>query len=627
MRRHLTLLSGAVFCLSTLSYPVFAEDKTDADVIYLDKIIITTPLRRDSSLERATSTVTVIDEKDIEHSAANDLPSLLKSYGGVFVTSNGGMGSTSGISLRGLSDKQTLVLVDGVRVSSATSGTPNLSAVPLAAIERIEIAMGAHSAKYGADASGGIINIITKQGDSCANGKSYCGTYTVGVSHPWGGFASSFLSGKTKDDVKFALGLNLIGTQGYDFKIKSLDPGRNGFLEGSANIALSKDYEWGKLYMDALYSRARNEYDRTSIDAANKADTNNASGKLGLRLDHSEDWSTTIELLGSLDYSDHFRGSKKYSRFDTNRYGAFLNTQKTFETELATHIFSAGAESYQEKISSNETYDKNKRNLSALFAQYSADIAAFTLDSGIRYDYNQQFGSATTYNLGASYELLAGLTLRSSFGTGFRAPTFNDLYYPTGGNPDLQPEHTRTYEIGANWQITNQTILDVAIYQNNVKDLISWAPESPGSSIYKPYNNEKARIRGVTASLSHDFNENWHARAIIDFLNPINKSSDNYGKYLRDRERKKFTAELSWQATEALLLTTRMLYGGSRYTNAGNTKQLPSFVTADFVANYQWDEQSAIKLSVENMFDKQYQTKDGYRAPGRTINFGITRSF
>lgn len=150
----------ALFSSATQAQGVLNENGE----IVLKTITVTTPLRRISALERSTSSVTVIDEKAIEQTAAPDLPSFLKSYTGVTITANGGQGATSGVSLRGFSSSQTLVLVNGVRISSATSGTPNLSSIPLSFIERIEIAKGGHSAQYGADAMGGIINIITKQG-------------------------------------------------------------------------------------------------------------------------------------------------------------------------------------------------------------------------------------------------------------------------------------------------------------------------------------------------------------------------------------------------------------------------------------------------------------------------------
>lgn len=167
---HILKLSAllASACAATLS-PALAQDGGDKDDgVTLDTIVVT-PLRRASSLQRSTSSVSVIDAADIERSAAPDLQSLLQTYSGISVKTNGGQGSSADIYMRGMSSKQTVVLVNGVRTASATSGSTALANIPLTSIERIEIARGAHSSQYGADAIGGVINIITKQGGPAAN--------------------------------------------------------------------------------------------------------------------------------------------------------------------------------------------------------------------------------------------------------------------------------------------------------------------------------------------------------------------------------------------------------------------------------------------------------------------------
>lgn len=629
MLRKTVLLSGiavgvaAGWAVAVQAQPALNEN----DEIVLKTITVTTPLRRASALERSTSSVTVIGEKDIDQSAAADLQSLLKIYTGVTMTANGGQGATSGVSLRGFSSSQTLVLVNGVRMGSATSGTPNLSSIPLASVERIEIAKGGHSAQYGADAMGGIINIITKQGGACENGKSYCGSWTTGVTHPWGGFASGNISGTAENGIEYGLGANVLGTQGFDFTTGLIENDRDGFLQGSVNLSLAKDVEWGRVYIDGLYTRGRNHYDGYNTTVPDSADTHNFSGRFGARIDHSDDWFSTIELTSSLDKAKQFRASVDGDTFKTQRYGVFASTQKAFNTDKTQQIIVAGGEFYREKINgssvSGKAYDEAHRNLSALFAQYSIDYAGLLVDAGLRYDHNQQYGDKVTYNIGASYEVAQDFVLRSSYATGFRAPTFNDLYYPDtgygGGNPDLKPESSQSFEIGMNWQSSQQTSFDLAIYQNNIKDQISW--------VAGPINIQKARIRGVEATVAHQFNDEWAVKASIDLRDPINRSDKNHGNYLPNRDRFKATGEISYRPDEKLDLTARVLYGASRYTKEDNIEKLGSYITADFVALYAFDQQSKIKLSVENVFDKQYQTKDGYRMPGRTMSLGFTRSF
>ncbi|AIB31583.1 Outer membrane vitamin B12 receptor BtuB [Brucella suis bv. 2] len=621
-KMHILKLSAllASACAATLS-PALAQDGGDKDDgVTLDTIVVT-PLRRASSLQRSTSSVSVIDAADIERSAAPDLQSLLQTYSGISVKTNGGQGSSANIYMRGMSSKQTVVLVNGVRTASATSGSTALANIPLTSIERIEIARGAHSSQYGADAIGGVINIITKQGGACGE-RAWCGSVSTGVSHPWGGYASGSLQGRSSDGIDYAVGAAFTGTQGYDFTTPEAfghEPDDDGFLQGSFNFALSKDFDWGKIYADGLFSRGRNQYDATA-PAFNEADSTAFTGKVGTRIDHTADWSSTVEFNTGIDNSRNFRkGIEGSDRFETRRYGVFASTEKSFDTGKVSHVVTGGVEAYREKINTTIDYDETGRDLAAVFGQYSLEYDALRFDGGIRYDHNGQFGNVTTYNLGASYEILPDLVLRSSYATGFRAPTFNELYYPGFANPDLQPEKSRSVEVGLNWQATASTSLDMALYQTRLSDAImSTAPS------YIPYNIASAKVTGLEATLSHRFNEQWGIKGMVDLKRPVDEDSGNDLPY---RERFKAAAEVNFKPVEKLDLTARVLYGGSRYTNAKNTKKLGDYVTADFVALYSIDKQSQLKFSVENIFDKDYETSSGYVAPGRTITIGLTRNF
>ncbi|MEO9338047.1 TonB-dependent receptor [Mesorhizobium sp. SB112] len=615
-----TIYAGALVLAFSNNAGAQEPDDRDADAIRLDPVVVTTPLRRETTLARSTSSVTVIDRKEIDQSAAPDLPSLLKSYTGVSIISYGGQGASANVYLRGMSATQTLVLINGVRASSATSGTTSIFNIPLASIERIEIAKGAHSAQYGADAMGGVVNIITKQGGACADGRNTCATLTTGVTHPWGGYVSGTVQGRSESGVNYALGGNLLGTRGYDFTTPLAwghEPDDDGFLQGSANLSFSKDFDWGRLYADGLFARGRSQYDDT-FPFANEVDTTTFAGKLGAHVLHSDSWSSTVEVSSGLDYSTNFRDDVPgSSQFDTQRYGIFASTEKRFDTGKANHIFTGGVEAYREHVDSTVDFAVDSRDLAAVFSQYSLEYEALRVDAGVRYDHSSQFGGATTYNVGASYEVLPDLVLRSSYATGFRAPTFNDLYYPGFSNPDLKPEKSRSYEVGLNWQATAGTSLDLAFYQTWLTDAIAFI--SP-----IPFNVARARITGFEATLAHRFSDEWSSKATIDIREPLNQ--DN-GKYIPNRDRFKATAELTYSPTEQLDLMAKVLYGAARYSNAANTEKLPDYVTVDFTALYALDAQSQFKFSVENLFDEEYATVTNYRAPGRTFNLSFTRTF
>src|SRR5690606_24350347 len=163
------------------------------------------------------------------------------------------------------------------------------------------------------------------------------------------------------------------------------------------------------------------------------------------------------------------------------------------------------------------------------------------------------------YTLGASYEVLPDLVLRTSFGTGFRAPTFNELYYPGYANPYLSPERSSSYALGVNWQLSGGTVLDIAIYKNWLRGAI--INEIGEDGLSRPSNIARAEVTGLEASLSHQFNNRWGVKGMIDLKRPLDKDTDTDLPY---RERFKASAEVNLKPMEQLDLTARVNYGGSR---------------------------------------------------------------
>lgn len=624
---NIKILATGVLSLG-LGGTAFAQEGVEdaGGVTVLERIVVTTPLRRESSLERSTSSVTVIGEEEIARSAASDLPSLLRSYPGVSVSIAGGLGARAGLSLRGAKSTQTLVLINGVNVKSATAGEASLFNIPLSSIERIEIAKGPHSAQYGSDAIGGVVNIITKGGKVCDNGRDFCTTVTAGVSHPWGGHVGAHIRGETQDGTRFALGGRLLGTRGYNFttidNLFTYEPDDDGFIQGNIDFSLSKEFDWGEVYASGLYARSRVQYDDAGMWGGNEADNDLFAGKLGVRIDHTDDWSSRLELSSGVDLQKNFRDETGYSdRFDTLRYGLFASTEKRFDIGDAVNTLTVGGEIHREKVRSTVPYEVTARDLAAAFAQHSLEYGPLTLDAGIRYDHNEQFGSATTYNLGASYEIVPGLVARASYGTGFRAPTFNDLYYPGWANPELEPETSKTFEVGLRWQPTTDTTFDVAVYQTRLRNFFN--PVAGGGLV----NVDAARITGVEASLTHRFDERWHGGLAVEYRQPRDLTT---GLDLLRQERIKASVEVGFRPVEQLSLAAKVIYGGPRWDTDPVTwgpTRMPGYATVDLSAIYAVDAQSELKLSVENLFDKDYSTSAGYRSPGRTINLSFSRTF
>ena len=611
--------TASLAAIAASSVPATAQDVASQNETTLAPIVVVTPLRRESALAGTTASVTVIDRATIEKSAASDIVSLLKSYPGVAFTGYGGLGSSTDLQLRGMSGKQTLILVNGVRTAAATLGQSTLANIPLDAIERVEIVRGPRSAAYGADAVGGVINIITQQGGPCPEGKSVCGSLSSGVSNPWGGFVSGDVRGE-KNGFSFALGGSIMGTRGYNFTLpsnSSYEADDDGFRRGSVNFSLAKVFDWGRLYSEGLVSKGRNQYDDPW--GSNESDMVTLTGKAGVRLNHSQDWFSTVEISQGFDEADNFREVVHDGYYVTRRTGVFAKTEMMFDAAGTENTVAFGGELYRENVDSISTWGsyEGARNLASVFGQYSMERGPLHFDSGIRYDDNQQFGGALTYNVGLAYDLTPDVTLRANHGTGFRAPTFSDLYYPNWSNPNLKPEESNSYEIGATWQAGPETRIDLSIYQNRLNNAIAYVAGIP-------QNTAKARISGIELSASHAVSERLTVNGGVELRDPRDVIND---KYIQERERIKLNAGFSFDVTEAVSLSANALYGAGAYGDVANTRRLDPHVTLDVTALYKVDEKSTLKMAAENLFDEEYSTRDGYRAPGRTVTLSFTRQF
>ena len=371
-----------------------------------------------------------------------------------------------------------------------------------------------------------------------------------------------------------------------------------------------------------MYARSNPQYDGNSETygaSANDSIQTNGALKVGAAIDHTEDWSSTFEVYSALDYARNFlKGSSIYtSQFNTVRYGLNASTQKTIWVGEAKNVLSLGGEIYREEVDATQRFDQSARNVGAIYGQYGLEWSAFDLNAGIRHDSDEQFGGATTYNIGLGYELIEGLKARASFGTGFRAPTFNELYYPGYANPDLEPERSRSWEAGLNWQPDAGTEIDMAVYQTFLRDMIT----SNASTGYRPFNVDKAKVSGIRATASQALLED---RLDLDFgfeyRLPENETTD---EYLVGQNRLKFTVGASYAATEKLNLNGDIEYVADRW----KSPDLPEYTVVNVSALYQLDSAANVKFAVENLFNEDYETSLGYKEPGTTVTLGFSRTF
>ncbi|MDD2161601.1 TonB-dependent vitamin B12 receptor [Pseudomonas sp. MIL19] len=563
----------------------------------------------------------VITREDIERSQAQSVPDMLRGLAGVQIVSNGGRGKSTSLYLRGTSEKQLLVLIDGVKVGSATSGAAALQDIPLALVERIEVVRGPRSSLYGSEALGGVIQIFTRRGAKQGL-KPYLalGTGTRSSSSANAGLAGGSQNGW------FDLGVSSEDTDGIN--ARAYRPSAAGAYEPDADgyRQLAGSLRGGYRFVNGL--ELDGSWMQSSIHS--DQDLRSSSGKTGrysyadgeqqvlggrARFTPLEPWDVTLQAGHSEDRTDNFRDGGFYSRFDTERYTFAWQNDFSLTPE---QLLSLGFDYQQDRIDTSDTYAEDSRDNRGYYTQYQGRFGRHGVSVGLRRDDNQQFGEHDTGNLGWSYELSERLTLSAAYGTAFRAPTFNDLYTPnsgsTAGNPDLKPEKSENYELGlqggAGWGEWR-----LSVFENQIDDLIVWA----GSKPMRPQNVESARIRGLESSVRTQL-ENWDLAATLTLLDPQDRSQENHGHQLARRAKRTFNIDAD-RRIGSFGVGATLFAASQRFNDASNTEdsRLPGYALVDLRGEYHIDSEWRLQAKVSNLFDRDYETAQTYEQPGRAF--------
>lgn len=597
-------LAAAVF---SVSFSVnAAEDRNDA--------VVVTAARVEQPVSEVIGAVSVITRKDIEQRGVHSVQDLLRGETGLSVANTGGLGKLSNVFLRGADAEQLLVLVDGVRVGSASSGTTPFEYLPVDQIERVEIIRGPRSSLYGSDAIGGVIQIFTRRGTGPA--------FNVGVgSHETSSVSASF--GAAGERSWLSVAANRIATEGYNSCAGAPfpdgggcftnEPDRDGYENASGTLRAGHRWSAGEIEATALYASGRNEYDGTF---ANETDFVERVVTLRGRLNATERWSISALAGVSNDDQDNFLddpastdGRVLASRFETERRNVSLQSDFVLS---ATHAFTVGVDYYDDRVDGTTEFEARSRDNLGAFAQYQAALGAHRLLASARYDDNEQFGSYETGSLAWKWMLDEHWSLSAAWGTAFGAPTFNDLYFPGFSNPELDPETSRSYEVGIGWTSTPVQIAFTA-YERHVDDLIVY-----DASIFAPNNLNTARIRGAELDVDASLGP-WRMSLGYSGIDPRNRTrGDDFDNFLPRRSRHAGHFELG-RTFGALDARARVTAEGSRFDDVANTHRLGSFAILDLVVDYALNDAWSVQGKLGNVFDRDYRTVRLYNQDGRTF--------
>lgn len=597
-------------------------DNTD----HQEKPIIVTATRTAQTVDASLASVTVISRKDIERQQARSVEDLLRGVPGINIANNGGPGKNTSVFMRGTESDHVLVLIDGIKAGSATSGTTAFENIPIEQIERIEIVRGPRSSLYGSEAIGGVIQIFTRKGEGAGIKPSFSfGGGSYGTLN-----GSIGLSGRSRQGW-FNMAVSGIGTSGFNACTgssgvgcftKEPDTDRDGYQNIAGSARAGYRFQNG-LEIDANFLQSdgkaefdESKFDETPVSRFNKTKIVQQVFGGAVRYSPFDIWQ--INLIGghSREDSKNFIDgvpSSPFSKFNTQRNTISLLNNLSFGKK---QLLTIGTDYQHDHVNSTDAFVVTSRSNWGVFAQHQATIAAHNLQLSLRHDDNQQFGSRVTGGAGWGYAITDRVRLMASFGSAFKAPTFNELYYPGFGNANLRPEESRSFEFGArgsagwgNWSLN--------VYETRIDDLIATAFNANTNS-FAPSNIDQARIRGLEAVLSTQI-KGWQLNGNLTFLDPENRSSGpDKGNILPRRAEQSFRLDIDRQFGR-YRVGAMFLAEGERFDDSANTRKLDSYVKFDLRTEYILSERWRLQGRIENLFNEHYETAAFFNQPGRNF--------
>ncbi len=567
-----------------------------------ETVIVVTATKTTRTLAQTTSAVTVVTRAQIEAKKPLDLVEAIRLAPGVSVSQSGTFGKTTSIFMRGTNSNQTLVLVDGVRANAPSDGRFDFGTIPVENIERVEIVRGPQSALYGSDAIGGVINVITRRG---------VGEFKIGTTQEFG-------SQNTNKQVISARG------EGVSFALTRLRS--NGFFQNDDYRNLGASLRLDK----ALSANANLAFTLRASDA--KVGT---PGQIAFNFDpnartNSRDFASSLQftnrsgkrrdkiVLGVYDrrvgFDDALNPADPFSSFTNarNRNRVLdLDAQTSFD--LGAHTVTIGGEIRREnaRIASVSTFGdtdfSRATNTQALFAQDEFRRGNFALVSGLRLENNSQFGSNLSGRLSSSYRLNERAKLKASLGTGFKAPSFNDLYFPNYGNPNLKPEKSVGADIGIEYSIGRGNV-ELTVFENRLRNLITGVFIPP--TTFQAANVGRATTRGIeigwrqplSDDLTFSFNQTW-----------LNTSSD---KPLLRRPKSNTTADLILRR-DKFNFDLGLVAQGRRFDISPDfaTKNYGGYTRFDLTVGFNVRPQTQLYVRAQNVFNRKYEEVAGFPSP------------
>lgn len=615
-----SLVACAIASLSVVAVAQDADKET----------IVVTASRMPTRYNQLIADVSVVDQQTIqEYGPAAPISEVLANEPGITAKTTGGLGGQTSIFMRGTNSNQNILLIDGMRINSVSSGGASWAYVPLQQIGRIEIVRGPSSTMYGADAIGGVIQLFTRKGEGDA--KVYAdagyGTYgtsaeTVGVEGSKDGFSYSVYAGNTH-----SLGMPTYTNSSGDF-----NPNNASYTNSSGSTRLAYTIKPGQeIGGSFVYGEGRNAYTGYDQSGGNAMQYQLQTFSVGSVYSQNkilDNWTSLVRGGYSNDNAKNYysSGVPDYN-FQTQQY------QMQWQNDLRLPVGRAmlAYEFLKQNLNSNTNYAVTSRNINSFIAGWNGDYGNNLFNASVRNDNNSQFGNATTGSVGYGYFLTSKVRATASWGTAFQAPTFNELYYPGSNwqgypysNPNLQPTRSQNTEAGFRFD-DGRHRAGIVYYYTNIKNLI--ANDSNGT----PQNIGRSVIQGVTTTYDGKI-YGLDVNGSVDYQSPMNANTNQilnyrpqaYGSLTVQKKMERWNLGAQYQASASQQTSTTSVGPGS-----SNNVTLGGYGLFNLFGSVNVYKEVSLFMRANNIFDRQYTTNysswnsNYYRNPGANFFVGL----
>ncbi len=627
-RRSATTLALVLCALSPST--IYAQDSNPPT---LDEIVVTAS-RNAEPLATAVGDVSVIGRAQLQNANGESLAKILGRSPGIQFIDNGGPQTTTGLFIRGAAPSQSLIMINGVRINSALTGSTLFPAIDPSQIERIEVLRGSASSLYGSNAIGGVVNIITR--------------HDLASDQPFNFWANAGYG--TYETAKTSLGM-YGASHGWDYSLAGSANNSHGFnvarkhmADGSDNFSYQKDrdgyrshswsgalgYRWGAGHRIGV--QAYNGYNKADIDTwSGASNATNVYRQQAYSLNSTDQITSIWQSVLQWDWAkDAVANREDKSSTFTASIRQNLSWQNNLDF-LPGQRISLLLEHQNERIQSSSEFDKSQRQINTAGLIYKGQFGAVRTQASVRNDNYTDYGNQATASLALDYALDANWEVGIAGNTGFRMPSFADLYqqlpdpfYPYAGNPNLQPEKSRNVEAHIRYEDDTKA-LGLTVYQNRVRNLILYVP-APFMQTSTMRNVSRATLQGLSLDGMYRFG-NTRISANLNLLNPRNDTPQDAdpanfvqaeGSQLPLRARQVLNLGVE-HTIAAWTLGAEYQYTGNRYNDAANKVRLGGYSLVNLTAEYQFNKSIGMQLRWNNIFAKDYTIADGYSTPGSNV--------